>query len=126
MERTRTTIELREGVTVEILVTPALYGVAKRHGIDLTADINAGDVYGSYVKTLYCAAISAWEVAAVDDPTLGEFPYKYGDFHDWAWADTARLARIVAFIYEALTGKRFGDIGKETGPRGSKKNGRRK
>lgn len=125
MERTRTSIELREGVTVEILVTPALYGVAKRRGIDLTADVNAGDVYGSYVKTLYCAAISAWEVAAVDDPKLGEFPYKYSDFHEWAWADAKRLARMVAFIYEALTGKRFEDIGKES--EGSKKNaGRRR
>ena len=114
MERTRTSIELREGVAVEILVTPALYSVAKRRGIDLVSDINAGDVYGSYVKMLYCAAISAWEVAAVDDPKRGDFPYKFADFHEWAWADTERLARIVAFIYEALTGKRFEDIGKET------------
>ena len=126
MERTRTSIELKEGVAVEILVTPALYGVAKRRGIDLTADVNAGDVYASYVKTLYCAAISAWEVAAVDDPKMGDFPYKYADFTDWAWADAARLTRIVAFIYEALTGKRFEDIGKEE-QKGSKKNaGRRR
>lgn len=126
MERTRTSIELREGVAVEILVTPALYGVAKRRGMDLAADANAGDVYGSYVKMLYCAAIAAWEVAAVDDPKLGEFPYKYGDFYEWAWADTKRLAKMVAFIYEALTGKRFEDIGKEEEPKGSKKNGRRR
>lgn len=98
---------------MEILVTPALYSVARRRGIDLVADANAGDVYGSYVKMLYCAAISAWDVAAVDDPKRGEFPYTFADFYEWAWADTERLAKMVAFIYEALTGKRFEDIGKE-------------
>lgn len=122
MERTRTSIELKDGVAVEILVTPALYSVAKRRGIDLVADINAGDWQGGYIKMLYCAAISAWEVAAVDDPKRGEFPYKFSDIYEWAWADTERLGRIVAFIYEALTGKRFEDIAAE----GVKKNGSRK
>lgn len=122
MERTRTSIELKDGVAVEILVTPALYSVAKRRGIDLVADINAGDWQGSYIKMLYCAAISAWEVAAVDDPKRGEFPYKFSDIYEWAWADTERLGRIVAFIYEALTGKRFEDIAAES----VKKNGSRK
>lgn len=124
MERTRTSIELKDGVAVEILVTPALYSVAKRRGIDLVSDVNAGDVYGSYVKMLYCAAISAWDVAAVDDPARGEFPYKFSDIYEWAWADTERLARMVAFIYEALTGKRFEEIGKED--TAVKKNGSRR
>ena len=121
MERTRTSIELKDGVTVEILVTPALYSVAKRRGIDLVADVNAGDVYGSYVKMLYCAAISAWDVAAVDDPKRGEFPYKFSDIYEWAWADTERLARMVSFIYEALTGNRFEDIGKDVKKNGSRR-----
>ena len=115
MQQTRTSIELKDGVAVEILVTPALYSVAKRRGIDLVADVNAGDVYGSYVKMLYVAAINAWEVAAVDDPGKGEFPYRFADFHEWAWADTARLAKMVAFLYEALTGKRWEDAGKDGG-----------
>lgn len=110
MERTRTSIELKEGVTVEILVTPALYSVAKRRGIDLVGDVNAGDVYGSYVKMMYCGAISAWEVEAVDNPEKGEFPYKFSDFHEWAWADTKRLAGTIAFMYEAMTGKRMSDL----------------
>lgn len=113
MERTRTSIELREGVAVDILVTPALYSVAKKRGIDLVADANAGDIYTSYIKMLYCAAILAWEVAAVDDPKLGEFPHKYADFHEWAYADAQRLNKTVAFLYEAITGKRFEDIGKD-------------
>ena len=123
MERTRTSIELKDGVTVEILVTPALYSVAKKRGIDVVADINAGDVFGSYIKMLYCAAILAWEVAAVDDPKMGDFPYRFADFHEWAWADRERLARMVAFMYEALTGKRLEEAEKEAG--GVKKKTRR-
>ena len=116
MQQTRTSIELKEGVAVEILVTPALYSVAKRRGIDLVADINAGDWQSSYVKMLYCAAISAWEVAAVDDPSRGEFPYTFADIHEWAWADTARLAKTIGFMYEALTGKPLKDaVGSKEG-----------
>ena len=121
MQQTRTSIELKDGVAVEILVTPALYSVAKCRGIDLVSDVNAGDVYGSYVKMLYVAAINAWEVAAVDDPKMGAFPYTFADFHAWAWADTERLAHMVAFMYEALTGKRWDDIGKAAGKEVKKK-----
>ena len=120
MERTRTQIELKDGVKVEILITPALYSVAKRRDIDLVADINAGDWQTTYIKMLYCAAISAWEVAAVDDPGRGEFPYTFADFHEWAWADTERLSRMIAFEYEALTGKKLSDAVEER--KGLKKN----
>ena len=105
MERVRLQIELKDGVAVDLLVTPALYSVAKRRQIDLVADVNAGDVTTSYIKIIYCAAISAWEVAAVDDPKRGEFPYKYEDFFAWAWEDQARLSKAIASVYEALTGK---------------------
>ena len=113
--RIRTTIELGEGVRVEILVTPALYRIAKQRGISLVDDANAGDAdpYTSYIKILYCAAINAWEVAAVDDPTMGEFPHKYAEFDEWAWSDKARLGRMINFIYEALTGKTLKDTLKE-------------
>lgn len=107
MDRVRQTIELKDGVAVELLVTPALYAVAKRRGIDPVADANAGDVTTSYIKVIYCAAILAWEVAAVDDPKRGEFPYKYGDFFAWAWADQERFSRALADVYEALTGKKL-------------------
>ena len=105
MDRVRFTIELREGVTAELLVTPALYSVAKKRGIDLVADLNAGDWITSYIKTIYCAAILAWEVAAVDDPKRGEFPYKYEDFFAWAWADQTRFKGVVNSVFQALTGK---------------------
>lgn len=109
MQPIRKELDFGGGVTVSILVTPALYSVAKRRGIDLVADGNAGDIWSSYVKMLYCAAILAWEVDAVDNPGNGEFPYKFQDIHAWAWADTQRLAETVSFMYEALTGKPLKD-----------------
>lgn len=105
--RFRTQIELREGVAVDVLVTPALYRVAKQRGINLVSDSNAGDddPFTSYIKMLYCAAINAWEVDAVDNPGKGDFPYRYSEFDEWAWSDRARLNKMIQFLYEALTGK---------------------
>lgn len=101
----RKNIELREGVKVEILVTPALYRVAQSRGIDLSQSGSDKDPFTPYIKMLYCAAINAWEVEAIDDPDKGEFPYKYRDFDDWAWTDTERLGKAIEFMYQAITGK---------------------
>ena len=87
-----------------MLVTPALYGVAKRKKIDLQADLDAQDVFGLYTKVMYCAAICAWEVAGVDE-YRGEFPYKYVDFYTWAAAHPEEFNEKIAFIVRALTGK---------------------
>lgn len=102
--RFRTQIEIREGVMVDILVTPALYRVAQRRGIDLGPG-DSTDPFTPYIKMAYCAAINAWEVDAVDNPGKGELPYKYADFDEWAWSDKARLAELIGFMYEAITGK---------------------
>ena len=104
---TRKIVELSKGVACELLVTPALYGVAARRGIDLTSDANAGGqgVFVSYIKMMYCAAVNAWEVKAVDSPEMGAFPYKYSEFDAWAWEGPKRFIGVVTFMYEALTGR---------------------
>ena len=109
MDRVRINVELKDGVAVELLVTPALYSIAKRRGISLVDDLNAGDWVTSYIKTIYCAAINAWEVRAVDDPKAGEFPYTFADFHEWAYADTERFTGVVGDVFEALTGKKLSE-----------------
>ena len=105
--RVRTNIELREGVKVAVLVTPALYRVAKQRGVDLSEDGEGGteDVFTAYTKMLYCAAINAWEVDSVDSEGMGPFPYKYADFVEYMASKPGRLNEAVNFIYEALTGK---------------------
>lgn len=104
--KVRTQIELREGVKVSVLVTPALYRIAERKGLDVTGgDATAQDPFTSYIRILYCAAVNAWEVDTVDKPDMGAFPYTYAEFVEWAWSDVKRLGESVSFIYEALTGK---------------------
>ena len=107
----RTSVDLEGGVA-ELLVTPALYGVAKRKKIDLQADLDAGDVFALYTKVIYCAAIAAWEVAGVDG-YKGEFPYKYEDFYTWAAMHPDRFNEKVAFVVKALTGKDVGEVVKK-------------
>lgn len=104
----RTSVDLEGGVA-ELLVTPALYGVAKRKKIDLQADLDAGDVFALYTKVMYCAAISAWDVAGVDE-YRGEFPYKYEDFYTWAATRPDQFSEKISFIVRALTGKELDEV----------------
>jgi len=102
----RKIIALREGVTAEVLVTPALYGIASRRGCDLRpASQEPSDIISSYVRLLFCAAINAWEVRAMDDPSIGDFPHKYADFDEWAWRNQRSFGEAMSFAYTALTGK---------------------
>lgn len=106
MTPTRRIITLEDGVTCEVLVTPALYGVAARKGMDLRpASTEPADIISSYTRLLYCAAINAWEVKSVDEPTIGEFPYTFSQFNDWAWGNQKAFGEALNFAYTALTGK---------------------
>lgn len=109
-------IHLREGVTARLLLTPALYGVAKERGIDLytsgTQDKTSW-VVDLYAKMAYCAAISAWEVESVDDPGKGEFPFNFEDFTIWAWENPKEFGTTIDAILLALTGKRARDYVRE-------------
>lgn len=113
----RTSVTLEGGVA-ELLVTPALYGVAKRKKIDLQSDLDAGDVFALYTKVMYCAAICAWDVASVDE-SRGEFPYKYADFYTWAATHPDEFSEKIKFIVFALTGKEMEtkEVKKNAGPR---------
>ena len=106
--RTVITINLEEGVTAKLLLTPALYGIAKERGIDFVTDTGEDkqvQFVARYTKIAYCAAISAWEVDAVDDPEKGAFPWKYEDFFAWAYGNPEEFGKTVDAILVALTGK---------------------
>lgn len=118
LPRTIITIHLLEGVTAKLLLTPALYGVAKERRIDLFKAKEEGEERSSwlveqYSKIAYCAAISAWEVDAVDNPDVGDFPFTYEDFFTWAWSNAEEFAKTVNAILEALTGKSVEDYVRE-------------
>ena len=106
----RIRIDLKEGVGIDLLLTPALYGVGKARGIDLVADLrdNGNDptsITRVYTKMTYCAAINAWEVASVDDPGKGPFPYTFADFDAWSWEKPDDLLRVIDAFLVAFTGK---------------------
>lgn len=115
--RTVITIHLEEGVTAKLLLTPALYGVAKERGIDFVTETPDADKDAQFVtrysKVAYCAAISAWEVDAVDDPDKGPCPWRYEQFVTWAYGNPKEFGAVVDAILVALTGKSARDYLRE-------------
>ena len=122
-------IELRQGERVRALLTPALYGVASRKGIDLTAEINGAskDVTAmarAYAKMAYCAAINQWEVERVDNPSAPDFAYSFSDFDTWSWENQKDLLGFIDAVLLAFTGKGLSEQ-KEAAGEGLKKKTRK-
>lgn len=104
------TITMKGGEQVELLATPALFGVAKRKGVTIDADAdNLPDVMLAYTKMIYLAALNAWEVRRFDNPDLGECHLKLMDFVEWANADKDAFVKAIDFVLSALTNKPLRD-----------------
>ena len=108
MTRARLTIKLDAGVGVDLLFTPHLYAYKGRGGATLDLPDEGLDKAAALRQTLslyadiyYLAAVNAWEL----DEHEGDFPYKRGDFHEWAAAHPKDNARAMVQAVEALTGK---------------------
>jgi hypothetical protein len=111
MRAVRTTIEIRQGVKVEVLFTPRLYSFKGMEGVDFTADKSeAGSVFALYADILYCAALNIWTLQGNDTE---EFPYHRADFHEFSMADPKAFGKAVNFALEALTGKGLKDFASE-------------
>lgn len=115
MRRVLTTIELKEGVTVELLVTPALFSLGKSRGmkIEISDTNDYEQVADAYMKLLYLAAINAHEVRRFDHPELGDFAYSLMDFADWRASNRDAFGQAMDFALVALTGKSIRDYAKE-------------
>ena len=83
----RTTVEISEGVKVDLLFTPR---------IERYADI------------MYFAALNAWELDGYG--TEEDFPHKRGDFHGWMQADREGFGKAMGFAVRAITGKTIREI----------------
>jgi hypothetical protein len=107
------TIRMKGGV-VELLATPALFGIAQRKGMTIEADSeNASEVYSAYTKLIYLAALNAWEVRRYDNPSMGECQYKLMDFVEWASGNADEFVKAINFVLSALTGKELKDYATE-------------
>lgn len=103
MRQVRTAIELRQGVTVDLLFTPRLYAFKGREGVDFSADLSeSGQVFGLYADILYCAALNLWTLQGNDEEA---FPHRRADFHEFSAADPKAFGKAIDFALKALTDK---------------------
>ena len=108
------TIRMKGGEQVELLATPALFGIAKRKGMTIEADAdNLPDVMLAYTKLIYLSALNAWEVRRFDTPSMGECDLQLMDFVKWAHADRDAFTKAINFVLSALTNKELKDYANE-------------
>lgn len=101
----RKTVEISEGVKVELLFTPRLsvYQETVTPLPELDGDASIVKVMERYADIMYFAALNAWELDG--HGTVEDFPHTRGDFHGWMFADQKGFAEGVNFAVSALTGK---------------------
>ena len=101
----RKTVEISEGVKVELLFTPRLsmYQDVVAPLPELDGDAGIVQVMERYADIMYFAALNAWELDG--HGTVEDFPHRRGDFHGWMSADPKGFAAGVNFAVCALTGK---------------------
>jgi hypothetical protein len=106
MPRIRYTIEIAEGSSVELLFSATLGFIAERKGIQLILEHpdDKEENVKFFVKLLYLAALNAWEFKTLDEPGLGEFPYKAIDFAEWAAREQKAFADMIVASAEAMSG----------------------
>jgi len=100
-------ITLKDGVAIRLFVAPSLYAVSKERDIDIVSPISNEpiEVIKRYASIAYCAAINAWEIDKVDDLGKGDFPYSFGDFVEWAYANEDAFLAFIDFATKTITGK---------------------
>lgn len=101
-------IEIREGVAVNILITPRLFIYKGREGVTLEADGESiPAVMALYADVLFCGALNWWELSGKD---ADDFEYKRIDFHAWAAEHQEEFGRIVAKAIKLLSGKSLAEL----------------
>lgn len=100
----RKTVEIGEGVRVDLLVTPHMAVYEDRAGkTTITDDATVQDVLCRYADLMYLAALNAWELDG--HGTADDFPHKRGDFHGFMQADRKGFGEAMTFMVSAITGK---------------------
>lgn len=109
----RKTVEISEGVRVDLLFTPrlSLYQQSVAPLPELDGDATVIQVMERYADIMYFAALNAWELDG--HGTVEDFPHTRGDFHGWMSADPKGFAAGVKFAVCALTGKTADQLTKD-------------
>jgi len=92
---------------VRMLVTPSLFSIARKKGIN--ANIGAGataiDIHDIFIRIMYCAYLNYAEVERMDNPDFPEPILKMMDFMVWAAENPKEASEMVEVIFELVTGK---------------------
>lgn len=110
----RKTVEISDGVKVDLLFTPRIYVYQESYAplpVPESRDESFLAVMERYADIMFFAALNAWEVDG--HGTREEFPHKRGDFHGWMAADPKGFAEAVNFALCALTGKTLEQLAAE-------------
>lgn len=100
----RKTVEISEGVRVDLLVTPHMAVYEDEAGTKgIAKDATIQEVLCRYADLMYLAALNAWELDG--HGTQADFPHKRGDFHGFMQADSKGFGEAMAFMVSAITGK---------------------
>ena len=111
MRSLRRTIEISDGVNVNLLFTPHLFTFEGVQGASFERDQNedADDkknsvaVFELYADIMFAAALNAWVLDGCG--SVEDAPFKRGDFHAFMTADPKTFGKTLNFAVEALTGK---------------------
>lgn len=97
---------------VQMLFTPHLYAYRGLSGASL--EYTGGDnlaIMDTYKDVMYLAAVNAWELDGLG--TKEDFPYKRGDFHEWATLHPKEFGAAMAQAMTGLTGKSMDELVEE-------------
>lgn len=98
-------IELKEGMTVNLLFTPRLYIFKGVQGVTFQGELSElPQVYALYSDILYAAALNYWTMDG-EDHTIENAPFRRMDFHEFSSADPKAFGKAVNDALYALTGK---------------------
>lgn len=111
MHSLRRTIQISDGVNVNLLFTPHLFtfeGVQgasfeRDHADDESEARRSAVVFELYADIMFAAALNAWVLDGCG--TVEDAPFKRGDFHAFMTADPENFGKALNFALEALTGK---------------------
>lgn len=113
MRSARYTIELGDGVKVQMLFTPHLYSFKGTQGVTFEVEdqSNTAEVIGIYADIMFCAALNAFVLDGHGD--VEDFPHTRGDFHEFMMVSPKSFGKALNFALETLTGKTVKDFTKE-------------
>ena len=98
-----------------MLVTPSLFSIARRKGINanIAPEATAIEIHDAFLRIMYCAYLNYAEVERMDNPEFPEPVLKMMDFSIGAAENTKEAAEMVEVVFELVTGRSLKKIEEE-------------